>query len=237
MSLTPSEVAVKPHLEKITDTSEPVIENILVKNDREFLEKLAHEHPIDNINKQDKIEVVLNKSFKRMHAMSSYFNGQSLQRKELQELLQDPEKLDMAKSILLNFELTKVNFAEDQALARVYAIKMLAETTREGDSSVVYEVTTQLAEQLDQQVQQGLTIQQGREYDLDSLLDIAINQAEINELTDPNNIEYLLFELGYKDDMSTELVQRYDNAVFFPLLKIHGREKASEMVAQVITNN
>ncbi|WP_299004065.1 hypothetical protein [uncultured Shewanella sp.] len=206
----------------------------LKAQEQRFLAKLNEEHPKKDILNETDTQVLLTKSFKRMHAMGNFFNAKSLQREEIQALLEKPANLEKAQNILLDINTTLSDFGEDQALARVYAIKMLEEQARLGDIKPLYDVSTQLAEQLNHQIESGIELEKGREYDLESLLNIAVKQVNIEELSDPNNVAALLNQSGFRDDMSKQIISYYDNAVFFPLLKKYGREKAKIIVAQVI---
>lgn len=206
----------------------------LAIQEQSFLAELNKTHPKKNIVNETDTKLLLTKSFKRMHAMGNFFNAKSLQREEIQALLDNPVNLEKAQNILLDMDATLRDFGEDQALVRVYAIKMLEEQARLGDIQPLYEVSTQLAEQLNSQIESGIELEKGREYDLESLLNIAVKRVNIEELEDPNNVAALLNHSGFRDDMSKKIISYYDNAVFFPLLKKYGREKAKIIVAQVI---
>lgn len=206
----------------------------LEAQEQRFLAKLNKEHPKKDIINETDTKVLLTKSFKRMHAMGNFFNAKSLQREEIQALLENPANLEKAQNILLDIDATMGDFGEDQGLARVYAIKMLEEQAKLGDIEPLYEVSTQLAEQLNSQIESGIELKKGREYDLESLLNIAVKRVSIEELADSNNVAALLNNSGFRDDMSKKVISYYDNAIFFPLLKKYGREKAKTIVAQVI---
>jgi hypothetical protein len=208
--------------------------NVLVKQDKTFLENLEKQHPKTKVAQSETPQKLLTKSFKRMHAMGNYFRAEQLQRDEIQILLQDNKNLELAKNILLDLSVTKKEFGESQALARIYAIKMLAEQARLGDLQPLYDVTSSLAEQLNQKINQGGEIANGQEHDLESLLTVAVNRENISDLEDSNNVAALLESTGFHSDMSEKIVGYYDNAVFFPLLSKFGRKKASEIVGQVI---
>ncbi|WDE10551.1 hypothetical protein [Thalassomonas haliotis] len=212
----------------------PASTELLAKQEEAFLAQLEKQHPVSEIEQAKTATIRLNKSFKRMHAMGNYFNAQRLQREEIQVLLEDSDNLDRAKEILLDIEATQQKFGEDQALARVYAIKMIAEQARLGDSQLLYEVTSGLAEQLNQQLELGAVIEGGREHDLEGLLVTAVQGASIEELGDSNNVAAFLEYTGYRYGMKKEIVDQYDAALFFPLKKKYGREKASDILSQVI---
>lgn len=218
--------------------SKPVVESVIQKSDRVFLEQLSQTHPKEIFEGQESAARVeyLTHSFKRMHAMSDYFNGQRLQREEIRELIADPSNVDMAKSILLNLAKTNEEYGAEQALARVYALKMLEEVARQGDLKTLTEVTVALAQQLNSVISDGHKIQQGREYDLEELLRISVSHAQLSELVQSEGLSAFLYDLGFDERMSPQLIRFYDNAVFFPLLKQYGREQASAMVAQAMNN-
>ena len=206
-------------------------ENVLEKKDRVFLAEIEKTHPKADL-KASEIEDALEKSFARMHSMGGYFNAERLRQKEIRELLQDPRTLPMAEEVLLDIDSASQLFGDNQALARVYGIKILEMEARDGNPEPLYRVTETLAKELDQMAKAHNKVSKGRDRDLEDLLRIAVKLQDIEELKE--NPEGVLETLGFDSEFSPLVVRQFDNAIFYPLLVKYGREKASAIVSRAI---
>ncbi len=217
----------------ISEADKPAVEDFVSKQDKIFLEKLERSHPLPEF--EDTVtSASLDASFQRMHSMGNYFNADHLQRQELSQLLEAHNTLDVAKQIILNPSYAQTEFGENQGLARVYAIRLLAQQAKEGDPSELYLTTSDLAGQLNTTLESGKNIERGRQYDLEKLLRIMVKEKDISEFTDPNVLINFLYEAGFEDGFNQQIVNYYDDAVFFPLLNEYGRERASYYVSSAI---
>ena len=152
---------------------------------------------------------VLMVSFKRMHKAAGKFNSASFVRKEIEELLKEPEALEMASDILTSLDNAETLFGKDQALARVYAIKMLAINAEQGDTYPLYNTTAKLAHNLDVQMKNNQEFAKRQDLDLEELVAASLktfDEKDINEVP-----ETILQEIGYLDNQNEEIRRIYAN--------------------------
>jgi hypothetical protein len=174
-------------------------------------------------------------SFKRMHAVASYFNRDALRREEMRELLDDPGIVASAQRAVTDLAYAQQTFGEDQAMARVYALQLLVEAARQGNNGPMRESIASLTETLDQLARTGQPPQKAQDRDLADLLNAAVAQIGAERLE--ADLTGTLAELGYRPILAPEVRKLFDDAVFFPLLDRLGRAEASRRVAQALAGD
>ncbi|MBQ4852270.1 hypothetical protein J8L98_05035 [Pseudoalteromonas sp. MMG013] len=148
-------------------------------------------------------------AFERMQMSVGKFNSSAFMKAELQELLKDSNTVDIAKNTLLNLESAKQNFGEEQALARVYSIKLLEELANQGEPYQLYDTTVKLAEVLDQQALDNQEFLKRQDLDLEELVHASINTFEEAQVLD--HPETVMTELGYSDEQHDRVRKIYAN--------------------------
>ncbi len=169
----------------------------------------------------------------RRFAMSQdHIGAEQLQRQDLAQLLREAGQLPLATQVLTDLTFAEQQFAQDQALVRVFAIKMLAEAARQGDVVPLQRTATQLAASLEQQLQQGQPFRKAQQQDLLDLLHARVKlqplQPDVVVLTE------LVQALGYRPGLSQVLTDFYGDALFFALKKQYGRETAMTLTRQAL---
>lgn len=220
-------------------TSEPTKNNAVLEKehfiqqqDKKILDEINGIVPEEKIIAAKSHTERLKLSFERLHAIGDYFNRKALIEKELLALLEHQENIEEAQKILTDFQHTQNVFGKEQALARVYAIKLLETQAKHYSAEPLIQTTSALALNLNETLQLQEEITHNRLRDLEDLLRISLKHFESKGTLDqPENIA---LRLNYRKDYEPAIRDLYDDALFFPLLKQFGREKASQMVANII---
>ncbi|WP_192508219.1 hypothetical protein [Pseudoalteromonas aurantia] len=171
-------------------------------------DKIDSEKPLPKsgeVNTKERMLV----AFERMQMSVGKFNSSAFMKAELQELLKDSDTVDIAKNTLLNLESARQNFGEEQALARVYSIKLLEELANQGEPYQLYDTTVKLAEVLDQQALDNQAFLKRQDLDLEELVHASINTFEESQVLE--HPETVMTELGYSDEQHDRVRKIYAN--------------------------
>lgn len=169
----------------------------------------------------------------RRFAMSQdHLGAYQVQRQDLAQLLRDAGQLPLAEQVLTDLTFAEQQFAQDQALVRVFAIKMLAEAARQGDVVPLQRTAAQLAASLEQQLQQGQPFRKAQQQDLLDLLHARVKLQPLQQ--DVAALTELVQALGYRPGLSQVLTDFYGDALFFALKKQYGRETAMTLTRQAL---
>lgn len=147
--------------------------------------------------------------FQRMQMSIGKFNSSAFIKGELNKLLENPEVIDIAQNTLLSLDNAKENFGEDQALARVYSVKLLGELAERGEPYVLYDTTRRLAELLDQQASTDQEFSKRQDLDLEELVYMSVNTFRDDQVV--NHPETVMGELGYNDEQHEKVRKIYAN--------------------------
>lgn len=208
---------VQAQLEKwVEQKSQPVI-NDYAKN----LEKLKGDKTRQKITENQETEIKLARfSFQTLHNLRTHINKDQIRKQILDELLQNPAVLQLAIPILTDAEFRRKNFAEDQALARVYAINLLRQVADEGDREPLEQATQKLSSKLSTQEQ----VSPGEWRDLEDLI---IHVIEVrNPQTVAQNMAELLSDLSY----SVKAKEAFENAIYFAFRNILGLKEMDKLL-------
>lgn len=174
----------------------------------------------------------INKEIVQLQKMTPYFNAKMLENEFVMNLDNYSEVLENSKNIILDYDEMIEIYGEDQAKARVYAIKILKIAARNGDTEPLKSTTQLLAQQLSQIEWQEVSDKK-RNYDLEDLI-----RAYVEVTTKRNDIEhqieYLMEVTGFNRSLNADLKDIYDDLFFAKLAPEIGREKASKILAQLI---
>jgi hypothetical protein len=171
-------------------------------------------------------------AFNRIQLIGHYFNREALIEQEILTLLETQGTLEEAQHLLLNRQYAKTTYGENQAEARVYAIKMLEIQAKHLNPEPLIATTATLASQLNDAIISNDPLSQNPLQDLEDLLRLSIQYFDsINEFEEPGDIAN---RLNYQSHFHPKIKEKYDDALFFPLLRRFGREKASKIVANIL---
>jgi ribosomal protein S24E len=165
-------------------------------------------------------------AFTQMHELRTYAFKEEIRAKVMDDLLADERTLPLVKRILLDKEFTHQSYGENQAVARVYAIKLLEHDAKTNGSSQLLEVAQELASVL---AQSGDTTQ-GRAQDLDDLV-YAYAQRE-----EPETLHARLGELASRFMVNEHTSTPIRNGLFFALKPYIGEEQARKDVNLAFDN-
>ncbi|MEZ7208548.1 hypothetical protein [Pseudoalteromonas sp. DY56-GL79] len=154
-------------------------------------------------------EVRLLTAFERMQLSVGKFNSASFISEEMQDLLHDAKMIEIAKQSLVDYEHVEKTFGEQQALVRVFSIRLLDELAKAGEPGPLYEATGQVAHALNAKLVNGETIEKRRDLDLEDLVYASIATYGDKQVID--SPETVMMELGYYDDFHTDIRKIYAN--------------------------
>ncbi|KZN49712.1 hypothetical protein [Pseudoalteromonas luteoviolacea] len=197
---------------KNTETQPKQVEISQVSELKQLSNKIADEieqlHPLPKQGEVSTKERML-VSFNRMQASVGKFNSSGFVKAEIQALLNDPAVIELAKNTLVDLEGAMAEFGDDQALARVYSIKILDELAKQGETSPLYETTAQLAEKLNEQANQDVAFSKRQDLDLEELVFASLNSFEESQILE--NPQIVMDELGYSDAQHEKIRKIYGN--------------------------
>lgn len=151
-------------------------------------------------------------AFKAMDNLRDNFNKEVIREKIIDELLTDSASISLAQQILLNNEFAKNLYGEDQALARVYSIKILSRLHEKGDSQFIIKTVRDLVTDFGK----NQNIPVGRKEDLFDLLQAYLKYSEPKVIL--GNLGEELTRFGYnKQSCSSETVEIFEDAFYFSL--------------------
>jgi hypothetical protein len=209
---------------------------VVARKDAAFLARLDHEQPRP-VGSTAGPRIRLASAFQRMQAMAPYFNRDALRREEMRELVEDPDAVAIAVRAAVDPAYAREAFGEQQAEARVYSIKLLAEAARRGVPEPLNGAVRTLAASLASALQANRPIGKAQDRDLADLLDTAVaSLVEGPRGTLEQDLRSGLRGLGYSPSMPAAVRKVFDDAVFQPLLARVGRAEASRLVAAALTD-
>ncbi|WP_125779511.1 hypothetical protein [Pseudoalteromonas rubra] len=148
-------------------------------------------------------------SFQRMQSTVGKFNSSSFVKAELRELLHNPETVEVAQATLLDLDAAIAEFGDEQALARVYSIKLLNELAKLGDAGPLHDTTARLAQTLNEQANQNIEFKKRQDLDLEELVHASLDTFDEQQIIDqPHTV---MSELGYFDDQHEKVRKIYAN--------------------------
>jgi len=146
-----------------------------------------------NLEKNDDFSETIESTrivFNQLHDLRTNFDKDEMRQKILDQLLLNEKNLQLAHRILMDNHFTKNAYGESQAIARVYAIKLLARKAEMGDLDPLRTTTRDLSDQLTKLDD----ISDGQAEDLSDLIEEYILRNGIESTYYP---AVLLNELGY----------------------------------------
>lgn len=169
---------------------------------------------------------------RRLHSAGAHISASQLEQQVLTELLRQPAQLQLAADTLVDLAVASQRFGNDQALARVYAIKLLAQQCRLGDCSTLKSTVQRLTAALEAQAAQGLPFQKAQDQDLLDLLKISMQYNDIK--LDEQNLDLVLSQLGYQPTLGRQLSKIYGQTLFYALESRYGIEKARQLAMAAV---
>lgn len=231
--LTRHTVQQKPIPEKQTSRlvkTPPAHQNAFTaKEDAGKRQELDQKYPLPVVHQESDRTQALLVSFERMLSLGDYFNKEYLRREEMQRLLRDRDNLKIATKTLLDLDYATSTFLDKQAMARVFAIKMLAEEAAQGNEQPLLDTIKSLAQQLSATAKSGQAIVKKRDTDLADLIQAKVGLTPADALQD--DLRNQLELMGFNNDMHSAIKRVFDDEIFFALMPKVGREKATNLVA------
>jgi|GEM_PF-5256444 len=169
---------------------------------------------------------------RRLHSAGAHISASQLELQVLTELLRQPEQLQLAADTLVDLDFASQQFGKEQALARVYAIKLLAQQCRLGDCSTLKSTAQRLTAALEAQASQGRPFQKAQDQDLLDLLKISMQYNDIK--LDEQNLDLVLSQLGYQPTLGRQLSKIYGQTLFYALESRYGMEKARQLALAAV---
>ncbi len=180
---------------------------------------------------------LLRQSFREMFAMKDVFSKEKLRSELLSRLAESPANLALAQSALTDPEKTRARFGTDQALARVYAIRLLKTAAEKGDESHLLSTLHELARELDQQVKDGKALEAGRARDLEDLLRAFVSLRDVERLTEEyaeqsmeSAVARLAEECGFRSGYSSQIGKIFANELLYFLQHSYDLDTAGRLV-------
>ncbi len=180
---------------------------------------------------------LLQDSFRKMFELREVFPKEKLRSEQLARLAQAPANLALAQNALVEIEQTRERFGADQALARVYSIKLLKAAADKGDESYLLDTIRTLARDLDEQVKAGRTIDSGRARDLEDLVRAFVSLRDVSRLTEEygeqtmeSAVARLAGECGFSKGYSERIGKIFANELFYYLQHSYDMDKAGQLV-------
>ncbi len=169
---------------------------------------------------------------RRLHQSSDHISGQQIQRQTLAELSRQPAQLELASQILTDLNFAEQQFGAEQALSRLYAIKLLEETARLGNIQPLAQTILQLTTVLEVQTQQGQPFQKAQDQDLADLLRIRLKYLSHHPAAD--NLDLIVAELGFQPELGRAVSKIYGLALYDMLEAEYGIEKAQQLAKAAV---
>ncbi len=169
---------------------------------------------------------------RRLHQISDHISGQQIQRQTLAELSRQPAQLELAGRILTDLNFAEQQFGAEQALSRLYAIKLLEETARLGNIKPLEQTILQLTTVLEVQTQQGLPFRKAQDQDLADLLRIRLKYLSLSPAAD--NLDLVVAELGFQPELGRAVSKIYGLALYDMLEAEYGFEKAQQLAKAAV---
>ncbi|ESP94607.1 MULTISPECIES: hypothetical protein [Pseudoalteromonas] len=167
-------------------------------------------------------------AFQRMQLSVGKFNSASFINEEMQDLLHNPEMIEIAQKSLIDFKHAEAAFGEQQALVRVFSIRLLDQLAKAGEPGPLYEATGQLASNLSEQLANGEEIEKRRDLDLEDLVYASISTYDDEQVI--SSPEMVMMELGYFDDFHNDVRKIYANQFG----SIISREKSVDETIEIV---
>ncbi len=169
---------------------------------------------------------------RRLHQISDHISGQQIQRQTLAELSRQPAQLELASNILTDLNFAEQQFGAEQALSRLYAIKLLEETARLGDIKPLEQTILQLTTVLELQAQQGQSFRKAQDQDLADLLRIRLKYLSLTPTED--NLDLIVAELGFKPELGRAVSKIYGLTLSDALEQQYGFEQAQQLAKTAV---
>lgn len=169
---------------------------------------------------------------RRLHQISDHISGQQIQRQTLAELSRQPEQLELAGKILTDLTFAEQQFGAEQALSRLYAIKLLEETARLGDIKPLEQTIKQLTTVLELQAQQSQSFRKAQDQDLADLLRIRLKY--LSQTPTADNLDLIVAELGFQPELGRAVSKIYGLTLYDLLEAEYGFEKAQQLAKAAV---
>lgn len=144
----------------------------------------------------------------------------------------DPKVLEVFQNILIDKEYAKNLLGDDQAYARVFAVKALSEVASKGNADPLINTTKSLTNNFEKKGD----IDKGEAADLHDLVTsyVAMQQPKALE----KDFGEYLSKLGYSKELKNKkIIGVYDEAVYFPLKSKFGKDKALRIMKTYFPNH
>lgn len=170
----------------------------------ELKNKFFQENPKD----KNKNIALLRFSFNSMDKLRSDINKDNLREKILDHLLEDEKNIHLASKILTDFSFVHQKFGVDQAIARIYSIKLLTRAAERGNIDYLKNTTKDLVEIL----RTKDVVSQGEWRDLEDLISSSVELLPSDfEL---EKVDAWLEDLAYSNDHE-KIRKIFRNAFYF----------------------
>ena len=153
-------------------------------------------------------------SIEHLESVSKKFNRELIYKTVFDELSADEGKIVMASKSLIDNGFAQDEFGENQALMRVFAIKLLKHEAVKGNLGPLIETINELKTNLNLDSYQ---IKKGQLRDLEDLISVFVRLKGGEEVL--ANMESTLEEMGYFMDeiIKPEISEVYDDAIYLSL--------------------
>lgn len=164
--------------------------------------------------------------FREMHALRTYAFREEVRARLMDDLLQDPQSIPLAKQILTDQNFAVREFKDDQAVARVYAIALLEHQAKTAGTSELLDTAQKLAIAL---AETG-DVSHGKSQDLDDLV------YAYAKMEDATILSAKLPHLAQQFALTQLTLGPIRNGLFYALRGKIGEEPARERINKAFLN-
>ena len=164
-----------------------------------------------------------------LNSLNNYFNKDAVIAELIAEMLKDPRTVETAAQTLSNHDQAQTWCGDEQAICRVFSIKILKQVAQTGNLEPIESTVQNLKDVLDNP--QHVEVK-GQDRDLEDLISAYVSVHDPEEIL--NDIPQFYAKLGLTDLVNTsgKVREIFDDAVFLSLQRKVDRKKLRNNLAQ-----
>lgn len=171
-------------------------------------------------------------SYRAMLAAQGLYNQHDTREKLIEQILQTPHGIEIASRALTDPQFAKRAFGELQAEARFFSVQVLRSVAFAGNTQHLSAAAMSIAQSLSNSRSMAQAIDAGRSADLRELVHAYIDLEGTESLAGGD--AKIVQAIGYSAELSNDVKQIYDEAIFVRLNHEFGREKAAAITASLL---